>query len=74
MPRIRLIIEDDHGHPFSEQPERIYALVGPCDTLNHIEAAVEQFKNQALPQMEQTLLEHSQQQFVSTEKKRRSLA
>ncbi len=65
MPRIRLIIEDDNGKPLPETTEQIYRLDGDCDTLNQIEAAVEIFKNQALPQVEQTLLTTAQQRFVS---------
>jgi hypothetical protein len=65
MPRIRLILEDNHGIPLPENAEQVYLLDGDCDTLNQIEAAVEKFKNHALPQVEQTLLTKAQQRFVS---------
>jgi hypothetical protein len=64
MPRIRLVLEDDQGNLLPETTEQIYRLDGSCDTLNQIEAAVERFKNQALPQVEQTLLTQAQQRFV----------
>ena len=69
MPRIRLILEDDNGTPLPETTEQIYVLQGHCDTLNSIEAAVETFKNVALPHVEQTLLTQAQQRFVQEEKK-----
>jgi hypothetical protein len=69
MPRIRLILEDDQGVPLSENAEQIYALESDCDTLRQIEMAVEQFKNAALPQVEQTLLEQAQQRFRADTKK-----
>jgi hypothetical protein len=67
MPRVRLILEDDHGRA----TEQSYPLEGQCDTLNQIEAAVETFKNQALPHLEQTLLDQAQQRFATQEKKKR---
>jgi hypothetical protein len=70
MPRIRLTLEDDQGNPLPEMTEQLYVLDGSCDSLNRIEAAVENFKNQALPQMEQSLLAHAQQRFVWKKKKR----
>ena len=65
MPRVRLILEDDQGN----QSEQTYALEGQCDTLNQIETAVERFKNQALPHMEQALLTQAQERFAAQEKK-----
>ncbi len=69
MPRIRLILEDDNGMPLPATTEQVYVLPGSCDTLNRIEAAVETFKQVALPQLEHTLLAQAQQQFVGEEKK-----
>ena len=69
MPRIRLILEDDNGNPLPDNAERVYSLEGDCNTLNQIEEAVEKFKNNALPQVEQTLLEQAQQRFTAQEKK-----
>lgn len=70
MPRIRLILEDDNGAPLPENAERVYLLEGNCDTLNQMEEAVEKFKNAALPDVEQTLLQEAQQRFTTQEKKR----
>ena len=69
MPRIRLILEDDNGLPLTEAAQQVYALENDCDTLNQIEAAVETFKNTALPQVEQTLLTQAQQRFANAKKK-----
>src|SRR5579863_9419438 len=69
MPRIRLVVEDDHGQPLAATAERVYVLEGPCDTLNDIDEAVETFKNTALPEVEKFLLEKAQQQFVTTPKR-----
>jgi hypothetical protein len=68
MPRVRLILEDDHGHPMPET-EQVYILEGDCTTLNRIEAAVEIFRKQALPALEQSLLAQAQTQYVTEEKK-----
>lgn len=68
MPRVRLILEDENGNPLPGT-EQIYVLEGACDTLNRIEAAVETFKNSALPSLEQALLTHAQEQFVGEQKK-----
>jgi len=69
MSRIRLILEDDNGNPLPTNAQQIYALDSQCDTLNQIEAAVEKFKNAALPQLEQTLLAQAQHRFLGEEKK-----
>jgi hypothetical protein len=69
MPRIRVILENDNGSPLPESVEQVYVLENECDTLNQIDEAVEQFKNVALPHIEQTLLAQSQQRFVTQEKK-----
>ena len=65
MPSVRLILEDDQGN----QSEQTYALEGQCDTLNQIETAVERFKHQALPRIEQALLTQAQERFATQEKK-----
>jgi len=69
MPRIRVILEDDNGSPLPDTAEQVYVLDNDCDTLNQIDEAVEQFKNIALPHIEQTLLSQSQQRFTTQEKK-----
>lgn len=68
MPRVRLILEDDNGHPLLPS-EQVYPLENDCDTLNQIEAAVETFRKQALPHLEQSLLTQAQERSVSAEKK-----
>ena len=65
MPKIRLIVEDDQGN----QNEKSFVLVGDLDSLDGIDEAVEQFKNQALPQIEQDLLARAQERAVHAEKK-----
>lgn len=74
MPRIRVILEDDNGCPLPDTDAQVYVLENGCDTLNQIDEAVEQFKNAALPHIEQTLLSQSQQRFTTQEKKTVSAA
>ena len=59
MPKIRLIIEDDTGH----HTEQTFALTSELESLEGIDEAVEQFKNAALPHIEQQLLPHIEQQL-----------
>lgn len=65
MPKIRVILEDDHG----QQTEQTFALNGNLDTLDAIDEAVEQFKNDTLPKLEQELLHQSQERIAAQEKK-----
>jgi hypothetical protein len=65
MPRLRLILEEDNG----TQTEQTFALCGNLDTLDGIDEAVEQFRLQALPQIEKALLEQAQERTIQ-EKKR----
>ncbi len=65
MPEITLILKDDNGNQF----EKTFALLGDLDSLNGIDEAVEEFKNQALPQMERELLTRAQQRALQEEKK-----
>ena len=65
MPKIRLIIEDDDAN----RTEKTFDLSGDLDSLDGIDEAVEQFKNAALPQMEQHLLTLAQERAVQEEKK-----
>ena len=65
MPKIRLILEDDQGN----QTEKAFELHGDLDHLDGIDEAVEAFKNQALPQLEQELLEQAQERTLAQEKK-----
>jgi hypothetical protein len=68
MPRVRIVLEDDNGNALPET-EQVYTLENACDTLNQIEAAVETFKNQALPPLEQALLQDAQERCITQEKK-----
>jgi hypothetical protein len=65
MPRIRLILEDDNG----THTEQTFALTGDLDSLDGIDEAVEQFRLDALPDLEKTLLEQAQARRLQ-EKKR----
>ena len=68
MHRVRLVLEDDNGNPLPDT-EQVYILEGDCDTLNHLEAAVETFKRYALPPLEKALLSQAQERFLTQEKK-----
>ena len=65
MARVRIIVEDDNGQPLTAAAEHIYALAGACDTLDAIDEAVEQWRKQALPAIEQTLLTKAQEQAIA---------
>lgn len=65
MPQIVLTIRHDDG----TTSERTFTLTGAVDNLDAIDEAVEQFKNAALPQVEQDLLAHAQDQIITQEKK-----
>ena len=65
MRRIRVIIEDDN-RVYTEQA---FVLESDLDTLDAIDEAVEQFKNETLPKIEQELLLQSQERLVVQEKK-----
>jgi TolA-binding protein len=66
MPHIRLIFQDDEGNPIPGLEERIYQLQGELETLDQIEQATERFKQQALPEIEHSLLKRAQERFVVT--------
>jgi len=65
MPIIRLIVEDDAG----QQTEQSFVLVGDLESLDGIDEAVEQFKNAALPHIEQQLWDHAQARALEGDKK-----
>ena len=65
MPTIRVIVEDDNGRT----SEKTFHIEGTLDTLDAIDEAVEQFKNQTLPQIEQELLQNAQERIAAKEKK-----
>jgi len=65
MPQITLTLTHDDG----SRTERTFPLHGDLDHLNDIDEAVERFKNQALPQIEQELLTQAHARAVAREKK-----
>ena len=69
MTRIRLTLEDDKGRELTSEKEHIYDLPGGMQQLVDIEAAVEHFKQQVLPDLEVELLRRAQQQFMAEVKK-----
>jgi hypothetical protein len=69
MARIRITLEDDDGREISGDKERLYDLSGGTTRLVDIEAAVEAFKQAALPDLTAELLMLAQQQFVAEVKK-----
>lgn len=65
MPKIRVIVETEDG----QSTEQVFVLPGNLDTLDAIDEAVEQFKNDTLPRIEQELLQNSQERLAAQEKK-----
>lgn len=65
MPQIQLVLRNDDG----TTTEKIFDLGNDLNRLDAIDEAVEQFKNEALPQVEQELLRKAQEQTVAQEKK-----
>ena len=68
MARVRIILEDDNGQPLTTQAEQLYILEGPCNSLDAIENAVEEWRKKALPQIEKTLLVRAQQEEIAKKK------
>ncbi len=64
MPHIRLIFQDGEGNPIPGVEELIYQLEGELESLDQIEQATEKFKQQALPEIEHSLLARAQERFV----------
>jgi len=69
MARIRITLEDDEGREINGDKERLYDLSGGTKRLVDIEAAVESFKQEALPELTAELLTLAQHQFVAEVKK-----
>src|SRR3954465_15610741 len=69
--RIRITLEEDFddelGYPTTV--ERVYELPEGLESLSEIEAAVEEIKRAALPQLEAELLSLAQERFVVREKR-----
>ena len=69
MARIRITLEDDDGREINGDQERLYDVSGGATRLVDIEAAVENFKQAALPELTAELLTLAQHQFVAEVKK-----
>jgi len=65
MARIRITLEDDDGRAINGDKERVYDLPVGAKRFVDIEAAVEGFKQEALPELEAELLTLAPQQFVA---------
>jgi len=59
---------DDDGNVLPGAEEQVHAL-GQTHTLNEIEQAVEEWRRQALPQLESDLLQAAQTEFTQELKK-----
>jgi len=60
MVRIRITLEDDDGRAINSDKERLYDLSGGAKRLVDIEAAVESFKQAALPELTAEIMYHPQ--------------
>lgn len=69
MARIRITLEDDDGRTINGDQERVYDLPVGAKRLVDIEAAVEGFKQAALPELTAELLTLAQHQFIAEVKK-----
>ena len=73
MATIEVTLRDDEGNVIGSSISRTYTLELGQQTLHEIEGSVEQFKQQALPEIEQVLLEHAQTCFTQEVKKSPSI-
>jgi hypothetical protein len=65
VPKILVTLLNDDG----TQNQQSFELEGDLDCLDGIDEAVENFKNAALPKMEQQLLQKAQDRALTQEKK-----
>jgi len=65
MARVRIILEDDNGQPLKAGTEQLYTLPLPCNTLDAIETAVEEWRKKALPEIEKALLTKAQEDAIA---------
>ena len=70
MATIEVILRDDEGNVIGTGTSQTYSLDLGQQTLHDIEGSVEQFKQQALPEIEQILLNHAQTKFTQEIKKK----
>jgi len=69
MARVRVMLEDDAGQQIGEVRERVYVLAVGSGTLSEIEGAVEQFKQEALVELEAELQHAAQRERIAEGKK-----
>ena len=67
MPQIQLTLRNDDG----TTTEQVFDLGKELNHLDAIDEAVDQFKNSALPVVEQQLLSQAQERLAAQEKKTR---
>ncbi len=70
MAKVEIIIRDDAGNVIDQRGPNDYQLDLGAESLHEIEGAVEVLKNGALPDIEATLLEAAQGDFVAQKKRR----
>ena len=63
MAKIKLTLCDDEGNPIEGVKAKDYAIEVGNETLDEIEAAVEDFKLKALPEIEADLLNVAQERL-----------
>jgi hypothetical protein len=69
MPTIELTLRDDQGHIIDRRSLKRYPLDWKSRSFHDIEGAVEDFKRNALPDIEADLLEAAQAAFIQDKKK-----
>ena len=69
MANIEIIIRDKDGQVLNRVTAESYELGQELTTLNEIEGAIDQLKNELLPALEADLLTHQQQKSLAELKK-----
>jgi len=70
MAKIKLTLCDDEGNPIAGVKAKDYAIEVGNETLDEIEAAVEDFRLKALPEIEADLLNVAQERLSQQVKKK----
>jgi hypothetical protein len=70
MATIEVILRDEQGNVMGSRASCTYQMNLGQQTLHEIEGEVERFKQQALPEIEKTLLEQAKTNFTEEKKKR----